>query len=85
MRRSASVQEAEQQIDGGASAVIAFGKWRRTPTRSKLGWARLGSMIGRRFGVALSSLLILALADPAFPDITPRDALTVKAWDKAAG
>jgi isoleucyl-tRNA synthetase len=24
-------------------------------------------------------------ADPAFPDITPRDALTVKAWDKAAG
>ena len=66
MRRSASVQEAEQQIDGGASAVIAFGKWRRTPTRSKLGWARLGSMIGRRFGVALSSLLILALADPAF-------------------
>tara|TARA_R100000900_G_scaffold86047_1_gene67446 strand:- start:900 stop:2408 length:1509 start_codon:yes stop_codon:yes gene_type:complete len=26
-----------------------------------------------------------ALADPAFPDITPRDALTVKAWDKAAG
>jgi isoleucyl-tRNA synthetase len=26
-----------------------------------------------------------ATADPAFPDITPRDALTVKAWDKAAG
>ena len=24
-------------------------------------------------------------ADPAFPDITPRDALAVKAWDKAAG
>ena len=24
-----------------------------------------------------------AAADPAFPDITPRDALTVKAWDKA--
>lgn len=24
-------------------------------------------------------------ADPAFPDITPRDALTVKAWDKAHG
>ncbi|HRX74130.1 MAG TPA: isoleucine--tRNA ligase, partial [Hyphomonas sp.] len=22
-------------------------------------------------------------ADPAFPDITPRDALAVKAWDKA--
>ena len=26
-----------------------------------------------------------ATADPVFPDITPRDALTVKAWDKAAG
>lgn len=26
-----------------------------------------------------------ATADPAFPDITPRDALTVKAWDKTAG
>lgn len=26
-----------------------------------------------------------ASADPAFPDITPRDALAVKAWDKAAG
>ncbi len=26
-----------------------------------------------------------AVADPAFPDITPRDALTVKAWDKVAG
>ncbi|MFN4023757.1 MAG: isoleucine--tRNA ligase [Hyphomonas sp.] len=26
-----------------------------------------------------------ATADPAFPDITPRDALAVKAWDKAAG
>ncbi|WP_290494847.1 isoleucine--tRNA ligase [Hyphomonas sp. UBA4494] len=26
-----------------------------------------------------------ATADPAFPDITPRDALTVKAWDEAAG
>ena len=24
-------------------------------------------------------------ADPAFPDITPRDALTVKAWDKVHG
>jgi isoleucyl-tRNA synthetase len=24
-------------------------------------------------------------ADPAFPDITPRDALAVRAWDKAAG
>jgi isoleucyl-tRNA synthetase len=26
-----------------------------------------------------------ATADPAFPDITPRDALTVKAWDKVHG
>ena len=26
-----------------------------------------------------------ATANPAFPDITPRDALAVKAWDKAAG
>jgi len=26
-----------------------------------------------------------ASADPAFPDITPRDALAVKAWDKVAG
>ncbi|KCZ96905.1 isoleucyl-tRNA synthetase [Hyphomonas polymorpha PS728] len=26
-----------------------------------------------------------ATADPAFPDITPRDALAVKAWDKVAG
>ncbi len=26
-----------------------------------------------------------ATADPAFPDITPRDALTVKAWDKVKG
>jgi isoleucyl-tRNA synthetase len=26
-----------------------------------------------------------ATADPAFPDITPRDALSVKAWDAAKG
>ena len=26
-----------------------------------------------------------ASADPAFPDITPRDALAVKAWDKTHG